>query len=597
MLKKLSVFLITGLMGLTLAVGQTTLKIEWTGVPGQFEETIKADTTSDGKQAHDIYELEAGRIYLQLTELNVNSNLSIVGAAPATTGGMPAIIQPISNAEGASGFTGWPNGNFQVYGDGTRLIVKNVILNGAAIGQDFNLGSVASSRGDENRVHLDNVVASHYVTFIHSTYGTSSDFLFTNSIAKAFTNGPGGQYFGGVSWGGGSWMGTIDTLVVENSTISNVIGEAIVVYSQVDHGLINHNTFANIVMGAIWYRGQNNMEVSNNLYYNTKSHAQSTYDVSGWGVWHKGGAGQFMVMPEYTHADSLSLVGTDTVNHMARNINYHHNVWWHSQELTNFMTTTQPWSWPITVSNITSDTTISGDDTTVTFDTTSYDTTQADTMLALELQSLGINDSTKAALAQNRGVTIDATNIKADPGIKLNSNYIKRQLARTLDFRDDLQSNTAPFDGVWWTYEPDASYTSIMWPVQNGIYNMSYSSNSAAATASATGGMVGDPRWFDFDPKLSTDEVITPKRFTLEQNYPNPFNPTTTIEFSLNTASPVKLTVFDILGQEVATLVNEYKSVGSHKIQWRANKMSSGIYYYRLEADGFSKTHKMVLMK
>ena len=593
MLKKLSVFLITGLMGLTLAVGQTTLKIEWSGVPGQFEETIKADTSSDGTQAHDIYELEAGKIYLQLTELNVNSNVIIQGAAPAEAGGMPAVIQPFANAEGASGFTGWPNGNFQVYGNGTRLIVKNVILNGAALGQEFNLGSVASSRGDENRVHLDGVVASHYVTFIHSTYGTSSDFLFTNSIAKAFTNGPGGQYFGGVSWGGGSWMGTIDTLVVEHSTISNVIGEAIVVYSQVDHGLINHNTFANIVMGAIWYRGQNNMTVSNNLYYNTKSHAQSTYDVSGWGVWHKGGAGQFMVMPEYTHKDSVSMVGADVVNHMARNINYHNNVWWHSQELTDFMTKTEPWSWEVSATSI--DTTVSGTDT--TYDTTTTITVVGDTMLPLEQQSLGVNDSTKAAIAQNRGVSIDATNIKADPGIRLSPNYIKRQLARTLDFRDDLKSNTAPFDGVWWTYEPDNSYISVAWPVENKYYNMSYDKASAAATASATGGLVGDPRWFAMTELSVDEEVIAPKTFTLEQNYPNPFNPTTTIQFSLNTASPVKLTVFDILGQEVATLVNEYKSVGSHKVQWRANTMPSGVYYYRLEADGFSKTHKMVLMK
>ena len=593
MLKKLSVFLITGLMGLTLAVGQTTLKIEWSGVPGQFEETIKADTSSDGTQAHDIYELEAGKIYLQLTELNVNSNIIIQGAAPAEAGGMPAVIQPFANAEGASGFTGWPNGNFQVYGNGTRLIVKNVILNGAALGQEFNLGSVASSRGDENRVHLDGVVASHYVTFIHSTYGTSSDFLFTNSIAKAFTNGPGGQYFGGVSWGGGSWMGTIDTLVVEHSTISNVIGEAIVVYSQVDHGLINHNTFANIVMGALWYRGQNNMTVSNNLYYNTKSHAQSTYDVSGWGVWHKGGAGQFMVMPEYTHKDSVSMVGADLVNHMARNINYHNNVWWHSQELTDFMTKTDPWSWEVSATSI--DTTVSGTDT--TYDTTTTITVVGDTMLPLEQQSLGVNDSTKAAIAQNRGVSIDATNIKADPGIRLSPNYIKRQLARTLDFRDDLKSNTAPFDGVWWTYEPDNSYISVAWPVMNKYYNMSYDKASAAATASATGGLVGDPRWFPMTELSVDEEVIAPKTFTLEQNYPNPFNPTTTIQFSLNTASPVKLTVFDILGQEVATLVNEYKSVGSHKVQWRANTMPSGVYYYRLEADGFSKTHKMVLMK
>tara|TARA_B110000495_G_scaffold9560_1_gene6912 strand:- start:165 stop:1946 length:1782 start_codon:yes stop_codon:yes gene_type:complete len=593
MLKKLSVFLITGLMSLTLVVGQTTLKIEWSGIPGQFEETIKADTTAAGTQAHDIYELEAGKIYLQLTELNVNSSLSIVGAAPAEEGGMPAVIQPFANAEGTSGFTNWPNGNFQVYGSGTRLFVQNVILNGASLGQEFNLGSVVTSRGDLNRVHLDNVVASHYLTFTWSTFGTSSDFLFTNSIAKAFTNGAGGQYFGGVAWGGGSWMGTIDTLVIENSTISNVIGEAIVIYSQVDHGLINHNTFANIVMNVVWYRGQNNLLIKNNLFYNTKAHAQSTYDISGWGVWHPGGAGQFKVMPDWTHKDSTVMVGPDLVDHMNRNITYHNNVWWHSQELTDFMANTEPWSWEVSATAI--DTTVSGTDT--TYDTTTTVTTQGDTMLALYLQTVGIDDSTKAAIAQDRGITIDGTNIKANPGIRLSSGYIKRQLARTWDFRDNLKSDTAPFDGVWWTYEPDNSYISVAWPVENKYYNMSYDKSSAAATASATGGLVGDPRWFAMT-ELSVDEdVIAPKTFTLEQNYPNPFNPTTTIEFSLNTASPVKLTVFDILGQEVATLVNEYKTVGSHKIQWRANTMPSGVYYYRLEADGISKTHKMVLMK
>ena len=592
MVRKLSNSLILGLMSLTLVFGQTgTLKVEWgTGIPGNFEETIKADTTADGKQAHAIYELEAGKIYLQLTELNVNSSLSIVGAAPATDGGMPAVIQPFANAEGASGFTNWPNGNFQVYGEGTRFTLKNVILNGAALGQEFNLGSVVTSRGNENFVHLDNVVSSHYVTFLWSTFGTSSDFHLTNSIVKAFTNGPGGQYFGGAAWGGGSWMGTIDTLVMEHNTISNVIGEAIVIYSQVDHGLINHNTFANIVMSMIWYRGQNNLEVSNNLLYNTKAHGVSTYDISGWGVWHPGGAGQFKVMPDWTHKDSTVMVGADLVDHMDRNINYHHNVWYHSKELTDFMTTTEPWSWEVSTTVL--DTATDG-----TVDTTITVATVGDTMTALAWQSQGVDDSTKAAIAQNRGISIDATNINADPGIRLSPNYIKRQLARTWDFRDNLKSDTAPFTTVWWTYEPDGSYIGVAWPVENKFYNMSYDKASAAATASATGGMVGDQRWFAMT-ELSVDEdVIAPKTFTLEQNYPNPFNPTTTIAFSLNTASPVKLTVFDILGQEVAILVNENKSVGSHKVQWRANTMPSGVYYYRLEADGISKTHKMVLMK
>ena len=171
-------------------------------------------------------------------------------------------------------------------------------------------------------------------------------------------------------------------------------------------------------MGAIWYRGQNNLQVTNNLFYNTKSHGQSSYDVSGWGVWHPGGAGQFKVMPEYTHADSVLKVGDDVVNHMARNIKYSHNVWWHSKELTDFMKNTPAWSWEVAKTTI--DTTVSSTGDT-TYDTTTTQVTVGDTMLAFELQSVGIDDSTKAAIAQNRGVTIDTvTNINADPGIRLN---------------------------------------------------------------------------------------------------------------------------------------------------------------------------------
>ncbi|HCU99170.1 MAG TPA: hypothetical protein DGM69_07485, partial [Chloroflexi bacterium] len=84
----------------------------------------------------------------------------------------------------------------QVYGDGANLTLRNLILNGASIDQGFNLGSVVTARGDLQKIVMDNVVASHYVTFTFSTFGTSTDFHFVNSVAKAFTNGPGGQYFG-----------------------------------------------------------------------------------------------------------------------------------------------------------------------------------------------------------------------------------------------------------------------------------------------------------------------------------------------------------------------------------------------------------------
>lgn len=88
-----------------------------------------------------------------------------------------------------------------------------------------------------------------------------------------------------------------------------------------------------------------------------------------------------------------------------------------------------------------------------------------------------------------------------------------------------------------------------------------------------------------------------PDKFYLEQNYPNPFNPNTNIEFSLPKNSFVKLKVFDLLGREVANLVNENLSAGSYKYDFNASALTSGIYFYKLETDNFSETRKMVLVK
>ena len=97
--------------------------------------------------------------------------------------------------------------------------------------------------------------------------------------------------------------------------------------------------------------------------------------------------------------------------------------------------------------------------------------------------------------------------------------------------------------------------------------------------------------------KLSTEQDIVANVFSLEKNYPNPFNPTTTIEYSIGIAGPAKLMIYDILGREVVSLVNEYKQVGRHKVMWNASTMSSGVYFYRLETPTFTKTQKMILMK
>jgi len=85
--------------------------------------------------------------------------------------------------------------------------------------------------------------------------------------------------------------------------------------------------------------------------------------------------------------------------------------------------------------------------------------------------------------------------------------------------------------------------------------------------------------------------------FFLLQNYPNPFNPITTIQFSLQQANHVILKIYDLLGNEIATLADKRMAIGQHSITWDASKMSSGVYIYRISAGEFSETKKMTLLK
>lgn len=101
----------------------------------------------------------------------------------------------------------------------------------------------------------------------------------------------------------------------------------------------------------------------------------------------------------------------------------------------------------------------------------------------------------------------------------------------------------------------------------------------------------------DIEITTSIERDGMPQEFALEHNYPNPFNPTTVIQYSLANHSNVKLQVFDILGREVATLVNEAQAAGVYTINFDAKALSSGTYFYRIKAGDFTSIRKMMLIK
>ena len=106
----------------------------------------------------------------------------------------------------------------------------------------------------------------------------------------------------------------------------------------------------------------------------------------------------------------------------------------------------------------------------------------------------------------------------------------------------------------------------------------------------------------DFDGTYKYSKTVEtsttkPVEFSLSQNYPNPFNPSTTISYSIPQDNFVSLKVYNVLGNEVATLVNGQITAGTHNVHFNASNLSSGVYYYTIRTGNFSSTKKLMLLK
>jgi flagellar hook assembly protein FlgD len=108
--------------------------------------------------------------------------------------------------------------------------------------------------------------------------------------------------------------------------------------------------------------------------------------------------------------------------------------------------------------------------------------------------------------------------------------------------------------------------------------------------------------YFEIASGISNQNNIHPEKFALQQNNPNPFNPTTNIDYSIPKSAQVQLVVYNILGQKIVTLVNQYENAGEKSIKWNGNDesgqiVSSGVYIYQIQAGDFSASQKMIFAK
>ncbi|HTY12478.1 MAG TPA: T9SS type A sorting domain-containing protein [Bacteroidota bacterium] len=196
-----------------------------------------------------------------------------------------------------------------------------------------------------------------------------------------------------------------------------------------------------------------------------------------------------------------------------------------------------------------------------------------------------------------------ASNDSVDPGF--NSTLVQLAAGKMAVFIDTVWANSQSGMGIRpyvYALDDPPTWTGVSntWAATQGYpvpENLRYS-NTSLQSAGSDGKALGDLNWFPEQLTAVKEAPSTvPMAFSLSQNYPNPFNPASKIEFTIQSSGYTTLKVYDVLGREVATLVNEVKAPGSYTATFDGSKLSSGIYFYTLRAGSFTATKKMLLLK
>jgi len=176
--------------------------------------------------------------------------------------------------------------------------------------------------------------------------------------------------------------------------------------------------------------------------------------------------------------------------------------------------------------------------------------------------------------------TTDSKNVNLNWATATETNNSGFEIERRYDKTDWLEIGFVPGHG---TTTEKQNYSYIDQNVNAGIYSYRLKQVDFDGT-------------FEYSNEILVN-VTASLEFTLDQNFPNPFNPNTLIKYSIPKSSQVSLKIFNTLGQEMETLVNEEKQVGTYEVNWNASNLQSGVYFYRLQAGSFVQTRKMILLK
>ena len=522
------------------------------GQPVFLNNAILGDTLSNGQPVNPnrVYRLARGLVYYHNASIPLRRNVVILAnATPAAT--KPPVIAPAILQNGQTA----PAPLFQFFKNATLKNLYITRIRPDTVGSFLDYSQAIVLSADSTRLIVQGCVFDGWGGGMLEKDGVFNKIYISDCVIRNGFNG-GGSWFGGNVFLSVASPG--DTVVMVNNTEFNcgsylfVPNRHITTYERVEH-----NTVFTTHVNPLYAPYLTNCVIRDNIFWGTLAMGQSQAEITGgWFDW--SGAPSSTVSIDTLPTTMKTQYG---ITEASRGVVVTNNVYF----------------WPQAFYD-------------------AWHNVYKDTLTP----PVWMNTRTAGMFADavNYPNLWDASNQNVDPGF--NATMVNTLVPALLEYcRTNRGNTTGPRQHF---YNPGGgSLFNVAWPLPE---NLAYS-NVALQTAGHDGFPVGDLNWF---PAAKAAWLLTdvnsngngalPEKFGLSQNYPNPFNPSTNIEFSLPRSAKVSLVVYDLLGRQVATLINgEIRGAGKHEVTFSAAGVATGIYFYRLTADTYTATMKMLVLK
>ncbi len=541
----LSLVLITNAMSQSIKV-VPALKEDGTAYVNSLIKEMVEDTLADGSQAHDIYVLKKGAVYLLSQKMIFHNPMTIIGEEPTADSAIAQITpQP------------WDNGKCigQVINTYADLTIKNVYFHGIATNNTARVGgSLIVAKKPKLRIHLDGV-GWDYMGWSSLQLNQDSLVVILENLHVRNNTRPSGVY---CPWTMNFGQHNTDTLIVRNCTIFNQLSFLFKGrWMYFNYLEIDHNTICQTGKWPLHYHWYRNAKITNNIFYNVDMWGDKEVERQGQDPdLEMFGIVNVDTLPGNAPGDTTQSIYTIPENQ--RKLIVKNNCYYWSQDVLDYYAT--------------------------------QDSVQCNVWMNPRTAAMFADDEHYPGLIEENTYNMDPGFTETGPNVILD--WVKNARA----------GGTAYLPG----WEPDKEtlpdyYLFVLdWPYPE---DLTYS----ASMVSTDGFHIGDLNWYpeelaQYTAIESYKTPNIPNQMTLKQNYPNPFNPTTNIEYTLSNAQNVTLTIYNALGQKVRTLVQGKQAAGDHLVSWNGlneagTPVPSGVYFYRLQTKHGSKVRKMMLLK